>query len=57
MSLKMDKTEHAGPKRGRGCWETKKVAKFNSSRRRRQLDKEAISSWYEMERESEGDDE
>lgn len=56
MSLKGEKTEHAGPKRRTGSWETKKVTKYKSGRRRRQLDKEAISSWYETEPESEGDD-
>jgi len=56
MSVKEKKTEHAGPKRRTGSWESKTVVKYNSGRRRRQQDKEAISSWYEVERESEGDD-
>ncbi len=38
---KIVKTEHNGPKRGKGAWEPKKVAKKFSNRRRRQDDKKA----------------
>jgi hypothetical protein len=35
MAFKVRKTEHCGPKRGRGHWGTKAEAKHESSRKRR----------------------
>ena len=49
MSVREKKTEHAGPKRKTGSWDSKKVVKYNSNRRRRQKDKEEVLSWRELE--------
>ena len=37
MAFKVRKTEHAGPKRGKGHWGRKVEAKHESSRKRRRL--------------------
>ena len=43
MSSRVTKTEHAGPKKGRGAyWGPKKVAKAGSRRLRREQAKEEI---------------
>ena len=36
------KTEHAGPKKGKGYWGRKKEAKQVSNKKRRQRDREAV---------------
>ena len=43
MSSRVSKTEHAGPKKGRGAyWGRKKVAKAGSKRVRRERGKEEV---------------
>lgn len=41
MSYKITKTEHNGPKKGKGAWERKQYAKLISNKSRRQNDKKA----------------
>jgi len=52
MGIQAKKTEHVGPKKGAGAyWGLKKDAKKESDRRRRQQDKEEITSQLESEAE------
>lgn len=39
MAYNIVKTEHNGAKNGGGAWDTRAVAKKESSKRRRQMDK------------------
>jgi len=50
MAIDIIKTEHNGPKRGKGYWGAKKDAKNFSRKKRRQNDRKAINNSMEMSR-------
>lgn len=52
MANQAKKTEHSGPKKGRGAyWGRKKDAKRESSGKRRRNDKAESSGWTEQQEE------